>query len=497
MFSILQRSNSNPNSLLRKGVSFISTYYLGKNPKNDLFPRLSSIRDPNTNVGQVLDQWIEEGKRVREPEVQRIVRELRSRKLFSHALQVLEWTKIKGLFPFSSGDCAVQLNLIGVVRGLNAAETYFDNLSDEEKDEKTYGALLSCYVREGLIDKSISHWKKMKDIGCVSSPLPYNNIMCLYAQSSQLEKVPDVLSEMKKDGIHPNNFSYKICMNSYGERSDTNSMEKIVKELESRPHISIEWTIYSLLANCYIKAGLKEKALVALRKLEKKLHKDALGYNHLISLYGHLGNKDEVLRLWGVHKAVCKKQLNRDYITILGTLVKLGELDEAETVLKDWELSCHTFDFRVPNVLLIGYCQNGLIEKAEAMLQKIIKTGKTPIPNSWALIALAYSDMGKMEKAIVCMEEALALKAQNSGWKPKSRLLSSLLNWLGEKGEVEEVEAFVSSLKMVVPVNREIYHALLKASIRRGMEVSEILESMKSDQIDEDEDTLKILSYKT
>ncbi|KAK3017575.1 hypothetical protein RJ639_006642 [Escallonia herrerae] len=294
MFSILPRSNSNPNSLIRKGVAFISTYYLGKNPKNDLFPRLSSIRDLNTNVGQVLDQWVEEGKRVREQEVQRIVRELRSRKLFSHALQVLEWTKIKGLFPFSSGDCAVQLNLIGVVRRLNAAEAYFDNLSDEEKDEKTYDPLLSCYVREGLIDKSISHWEKMKNIGCVSSPLPYNNIMCLYAQSGQLEKVPDVLSEMKKDGIHPNNFRESPCMNSYGERSDTNSTEKM------------------------------EKALIALRKLEKKLDKDALGYNHLISLYGHLGNKVEVLRLWGVHKAVCKKQLNRDYITILGTLVKLG-----------------------------------------------------------------------------------------------------------------------------------------------------------------------------
>jgi pentatricopeptide repeat protein len=41
----------------------------------------------------------------------------------------------------------------------------------------------------------------------------------------------------------------------------------------------------------------------------------------------------------------------------------------------------------VPNVLLIGYSKNGMIEKAETMLRSMVEKGKNPIPNSWAIIA--------------------------------------------------------------------------------------------------------------
>ncbi|CAK9183022.1 unnamed protein product [Ilex paraguariensis] len=402
----------------------------------------------------------------------------------------------KGLLPFSSGDRAVRLDLIGMVQGLDAAESYFSKLSDQEKNEKTYGALLNCYVRERLIDKSLSHVQKMKEIGFASSSLVYNNLMCLYVHTNQLEKIPDVLSEMKKNGVPPNNFSYRICINSYGAQSDLNSIEKLLKEMESRPHLCIDWTTYSTLANFYIKAGLKEKALAFLWKLEEKLDKNALGYNHLISHYAHLGITDQMMRLWGIQKVKCKKQINRDYITMLGSLVKLGELEKTEALFKEWESSCQTYDFRVPNILLIGHCQKGLVERAETMLQEIIKKGKTPTPNSWSIIAAGYLDKENMEKAFECIMEALAVKEQNQGWRPKPRLISSILNWLGDEGEAEKVEAFVSSLKTMIPVNREMYHALLKANIRVGREVELILESMKAEKIDEDEETRKILSLK-
>ena len=100
----------------------------------------------------------------------------------------------KGLCSFSPGDRAVQLDLIGRVRGLDSAENYFNNLSDQDKIDKIYGALLNCYVREGNVDKSLSHLQKMKDVGFTFSALIYNDIMCLYTNTGQIEKVPDVLS---------------------------------------------------------------------------------------------------------------------------------------------------------------------------------------------------------------------------------------------------------------------------------------------------------------
>ena len=94
----------------------------------------------------------------------------------------------KGLCAFSPSEHAVQLDLIGKVRGFLSAESYFDKLKDQDKTEKTYGALLNCYVRQLQTDKSLSHLQKMKELGFVSSPLTYNDIMCLYTNSVSMRR---------------------------------------------------------------------------------------------------------------------------------------------------------------------------------------------------------------------------------------------------------------------------------------------------------------------
>lgn len=491
LFSSLVNRTQNlvANAIMRRSFRKATTQ------RNNLYSRISPLGDPRISLAPVLDQWVEEGKKVKDYELRTIVKGLRERKRFKQALEVSQWMSSNRLCNFSPSDHAVRLDLIGKVHGLESAESYFKNLDEKDKIHKTYGALLNCYVRSGLVEKSLSHVQKMKELGFVSTALNYNDSMCLYVNTGMLEKVPDVLSDMKENGISPDLFSYRICLKSYGERSDFDNVEKILREMESQSHITMDWRTFATVANIYLEAGLKEKALVYLKKCEEKVNKNALGYNHLISLYASLGNKDEMMRMWELAKANCKKQLNRDYVTILGSLVKLGHLEEAEKLLQDWELSCQYYDFRVPNVVLIGYSRKGLPEKAEAMLQDIIEKQKMKNPSSWSIISAGYMDKQNMEKAFECMKEALAADTENTGWRPKPAMISNILNWLGDNGDALEVEAFVGLLETKVPKSREMYHALIKSYIRCGKEVDGLLENMKAaDNIDEDEETKTILS---
>lgn len=108
-------------------------------------------------------------------------------------------------------------------------------------------------------------------------------------------------------------------------------------------------------------------------------------------------------------------------------------------------------------------------------------------------MATGYLGEGKMEYALECMKAALSLHT-SKGWKPNIKVISSLLSQLGDKGNIEDVEAFVASLKTIIPVNRQMYHALLKAHIRGGAEIDSLLNDMKKCKIDEDEETKSILS---
>lgn len=410
-------------------------------------------------------------------------------------MQVSEWMSNRGVCELSSGDHAIRLDLIGKVRGIASAESYFNSLNEEDRTEKIYGALLNCYVREHQAEKSISHMQKMKELGFVSTALPYNNIMSLYTIVGQHEKVPDLLIEMKENGILPNNFSYRVCINSCGNRSDIEGMEKVLKEMTEQPFIMMDWNTYAVVANFYIKAGHTEKAVAALKKSEDILLEmpDGQGFNHLVSLYGNLGNKSEVLRLKEVQKSVCKRLMNRDYSAFLGALTKLGDLEEAKLLLKDWESSGNDYDFRVPNMLLIGYCQKGSIEEAELLLEEIVKKGKTPIPNSFSILAAGYVNKGKMGKAADYMIKALSVFPGNEGWSPNPKVVTGILDWLGHEGDIKQVESFVGMLSAGVPMNRDMYLALVKASIRAGKDVDGLLKSMEADKVEVDEETKKML----
>ncbi|PIA26904.1 hypothetical protein AQUCO_08600053v1 [Aquilegia coerulea] len=462
----------------------------------NLYTRISPLGDPNVSLVSELNKWVEEKKRVKVSELQRIIRDLRKRRRYSHALEVSEWMGSKGVCKFTSSEHAVQLDLIGRARGLDSAESYFNSLGDEEKTEKTYGALLNCYVKACLADKSLTLMQKMKELSFASSALCYNDLMCLYTNTGEYEKVPELLKEMKENGVTPDNFSYRICINSYGAQSNIEEMEKVLTEMKDQPNLTMDWNTYASVANFYIKSGHKDKAVASLKLSEEKLaSKDGLGYNHLISLYASLGDKAEMTRLWELKKSACKrKYINIDYITMLTSLVRLDDLEEAEKLLKEWESSGNSYDFRVPNVLLIAYSKKGLVEKAEALLTGITEKGKIPIPNSWGILAGGYAKKCEMENALRCMK--MAFSVSNGSWKPNPKTISSILQWLGDEGKVDDVEAFVESLKAFRPMDKIMYHALIKANVRADKDVKDILESMKTDKIDEDEDIQKILSLK-
>ncbi|XWS18384.1 hypothetical protein CRYUN_Cryun32bG0038700 [Craigia yunnanensis] len=473
-------------------------YYTNRVNKDTLYSRISPLGSHGKSVEAELEDWLKNGNKIRVSELQRIIHDLRKRKRFTQALEVSEWLNKKGLCAFSPTEHAVQLDLFGKVRGFLSAESYFDKLNDQDKNEKTYGALLNCYVRQRQKDKSLSQLQKMKELGFASSALTYNDIMCLYTNIGKHEKVTNIMREMKENKVSPDNFSYRICINSYGVRSDLEGMERILTEMESQPHIKMDWNTYAVVANFYIKAGLTEKAIDALKKSEQKLdNKDGTGYNHLISLYASLGNKAEVLRLWGLEKDACKRYINKDFITMLQSLVKLDEFEEAEKVLKEWESSGNCYDFRIPNIVIVRYTEKGLHEKAESMLENLMKKGKATTPKSWGDVATVYLDKGQVKKALRCMKAALSLAVEKKGWKPNLRVITSILDWLGDGGSIHDVEDFVTSLRRTIPIDRKMYHALLKANIRDGKRVDKLLDLMKADKIDEDEETKTILAMKS
>ncbi|XP_074311078.1 pentatricopeptide repeat-containing protein At4g21705, mitochondrial-like [Silene latifolia] len=449
---------------------------------------------PRSSVIPLLEQYFAEDKSVLESEVPRIIRGLRKRELFDRALEVLEWSNRKPVRHADSSDLPFHLDLIGKVRSIAAAEEFFEEANDHS--EKMYNCLLNFYVQGMLVDKSLSLFEKMKEMGIASSPLSYNKIMSLYLKNRQPEKLLDLLSEMQDKGVSPDEISYKMCLKACSFTSDFDSMDKLVKALKDQHNLSFDWFTYATVANYYLDGGHPEKAISCVRIAEDMVHDNPIGYTFLISSYAKLGDVTKVTELWQKYKDAFESHSNHDYMVMLSSLMKLDMFEQAEGLLEEWKASGNEYNHRVVDALLSGYAHKGLAEKAEKLLEDQISKNTTPVPISWGIISEGYIKCQNMQKAVQCMEKALQLGPQHKGWAPKRAVISNILIWLGQHGDNDQVYEFLKLMSRVASMNKNTYLAL-KASSKHGKDVNAILQRLKDDNIDIDEETSMLMRVET
>ena len=69
--------------------------------------------------------------------------------------------------------------------------------------------------------------------------------------------------------------------------------------MEEENEKEIDWTTYSNLAAVYVKAGLREKAESALKKVEEEMGPcNRSAYHFSISLYAGISNLRKVHKVW-------------------------------------------------------------------------------------------------------------------------------------------------------------------------------------------------------
>ncbi|KAH9315700.1 hypothetical protein KI387_024327, partial [Taxus chinensis] len=300
----------------------------------------------------VLEKWLNDGNELTERDVQSIVRSLRQHRKYCKALEVSEWMQNYKKFEFTAGDYAIQLDLIAKVYGVSRAEKHFSDLPAFAKNESTYCTLLHCYCKERLTEKA-EHWMgKIQDLGFDTTLLPYNTLMDLYIANGQMEKVLSMIKHLKKMDVQLDSFTYSLWISACASMSGFDDAEKIVDEIKAIGDDSVSWTIYSALAN--------------------------------------------ILDV-------------QNYTSVLSSLVKVGDVEGAEKIFNEWELSSSRYDYRIPNILLAAYSN-------------------------------------QMDKAVITMKKALS-RVKYSDWKPRSENIRGILKYFEKQGNVECADEFLKLLK--------------------------------------------------
>ncbi|KAM7271189.1 hypothetical protein ACFE04_030403 [Oxalis oulophora] len=462
----------------------------GKNRSSDvavgqdtLGRRLLSLVYDKRSAVITISKWKEEGRTVRKYELNRIIRELRKFARFKHALEICEWMQLQNDIKLQPGDYAVHLDLIAKVRGVTSAEKFFEDLPDNMRGHQACTSLLFTYVQNKLSDKAEALLQKMAECGFLKNALPYNHMLNLYIAIGQLEKVPEMIQELKKN-TSPDVFTYNLWLTACASQNDLETAENVFLELKKKKIVS-DWVTYSLMTKLYVKNGFREKAASTLEEMEKRCSKQSRpSFSSLLSLQASLKDKSEVHRIWTKMKSLFRKMNDAEYATMMSALVKLGELNAADSLYTEWESVSKPRDFKVANILLAGYINADQVEKAENFYNRVIKTDNNY--TTLELLTWGYLKTNQFEKSLEYFKKAVSCVKQ---WNPNENLVREIWKAIEDRANIAEAEELLDFLRKAGHVSTEIYNSLLRTYAKAEKMPVIISERMRKDNVSLDEDT--------
>lgn len=128
------------------------------------------------------------------------------------------------LSPSQNG---ARLDLIAAIKGLAAAENYFNSRQLGAKNQSTYRKLLKWYYRELKEDKAKALFQEMDHLQLVNTFLPFMDMMNLFMGLLQPEKVEKLVYEMDRRDIDLNLACYVIWAKNYVATDDEVRIEDV------------------------------------------------------------------------------------------------------------------------------------------------------------------------------------------------------------------------------------------------------------------------------
>ncbi|KAB8117655.1 hypothetical protein EE612_059896 [Oryza sativa] len=451
--------------------------------------RLLKLIYPKRSAAVVLRRWAEEGRTVQKYQLNRVVRELRKYRRFKHALEICEWMRTQPEMRLLPGDHAVHLDLVAKVRGLPSAEKFFEDMPERAKGPSTCNALLHAYVQHGRRDKAEAMLEEMAKAGYLTCALPFNHMMSLYMSSGELEKVPEMIKELRRYTI-PDLVTYNIWLTYCSKKNGVKAAEKVY-DLMKDERVVPDWMTFSLLGSIYINAGLHVKGRDALVEMEKRAsRKERAAYSSLLTLYASLSDRGNLDRVWRKMRETFRKFSDTEYKCMLTSLTRFGDIAEAESFYSEWESASGTRDSRIPNTILAFYIKNGMMEKAEGFLDHIVQKGVKPSYSTWELFVWGYLSDGRMDKVLECLKKALSCLEK---WDPNPQLATAIYSQIEEKGDIEAAEKLLVMFREAGYVTTEIYNSVLRTYAKAELMPLIVDERMDQDKVSMDDETRSLL----
>ncbi|GMH20914.1 hypothetical protein Nepgr_022756 [Nepenthes gracilis] len=437
--------------------------------ENRLSRRISAVLATGGKVADVLHQYISEGNVVRKEDLMNCLRSLRKYKRYQHCLEILEWME-NGRIKYPAKSYATRLDIISKLKGIAEAEKYFGSLSPDAKNKYTCEALLRCYCMENMVEKAAALFEEMKRLN-FRSRLVFNNLMTLFMKVGRPDKVPPLIQDMAECNLPPSSYAYTILIQSYACMNDLEGVDRVLEEILNDDK-NTNWTVYHNLAMVYVRAGVFEKAELALNRLEEflkdSIHCERSSYHLLIIMYANTGNVAAVKRVWISLKSSFPRCHNLSYLHLLEALSRLDDVDGLAKYFEEWNNSHKIYNSRLANIMIGAYLSHDMLCNAEQVFEDAVTKAAAPYFRGHEMFMAYFLDKGEIRSVLKHVEAAVAKVGKDEKWQPDPEIIGPIFGLFKEEKDVDGAEEFCRMLKKVNCLDLKAVLSLLQIYIAAG-----------------------------
>ncbi|CAA3015695.1 pentatricopeptide repeat-containing At2g37310 [Olea europaea subsp. europaea] len=310
---------------------------------------------------------------------------------------------VKNRIEIDLSLCNSFIALYAKCGSLDYARELFEEMS--EKDEVTYGAIISGYMVHGFVDEAMRLFTEMRNPGLST----WNAVISGEFQNNRYENVVNLARQMQDSGFKPNGVTLSTILPTFSHLSHLKGGKEIHAYAIKN---SYDGNIYvsTALIDTYAKLGFVDGAQSV---FDRANHRSLIVWTAIISAYAAHGDANFALTLFD---EMLNSGIQPDPVTftaILSACAHAGLVEEAEGI----------FDSMLPKYgirpLIEHYaCMVGVLSRAGKLSEAVELIKKMPIePNAraWGALLNGASIYGDIELAEFACARLFEMEPENTG----------------------------------------------------------------------------------
>ncbi|KAJ8902681.1 hypothetical protein NDN08_006001 [Rhodosorus marinus] len=253
---------------------------------------------------------------------------------FTGAIDVFEKVRRKGTMELDGYVYHTILEAYAQLRDVDMFHATFQEMKERGFRETALSvtAQVRCYSACGWDRLALKTFEMASRRGLVDLPL-YNQVINLYAKRGVVERVLELMKEMRVRGLRPNHVTYNLLTFAHGRNDNVVEALLVVDEMSK---VGVRPTIvtYSTLMSLYVKIGMPDEALKMFDVALSKGFKPDLEMARLVirATARHGGLSSAIA---AVRKTMDAGGNDRILLMLVQELARSGDVRGAFTVLLD------------------------------------------------------------------------------------------------------------------------------------------------------------------